>query len=97
MNIHEHFNTHQKKTKTSRIIKKMRRIKKPQLKSIELQIKSSTLRLAKEYMIRITRELRSTETSQAENLFLQGVRFAYRVHQVNQNNSLIQTHCFDND
>ncbi|XP_008457349.2 protein CHUP1, chloroplastic isoform X1 [Cucumis melo] len=49
--------------------------------ALPTQIKSSTLRLAKEYMIRITRELRSTETSQAENLFLQGVRFAYRVHQ----------------
>uniref|UniRef100_A0A9I9DLQ1 Protein CHUP1, chloroplastic n=1 Tax=Cucumis melo TaxID=3656 RepID=A0A9I9DLQ1_CUCME len=49
--------------------------------ALPTQIKLSTLRLAKEYMIRITRELRSTETSQAENLFLQGVRFAYRVHQ----------------
>ncbi|XP_011658695.1 protein CHUP1, chloroplastic isoform X2 [Cucumis sativus] len=50
--------------------------------ALPTQIKMSTLRLAKEYMIRITRELQSTETPQRENLFLQGARFAYRVHQV---------------
>ncbi|CAK9326937.1 unnamed protein product [Citrullus colocynthis] len=49
--------------------------------ALPTQMKLSSLRLAKEYMIRITRELGSNETPQAENLFLQGVRFAYRVHQ----------------
>ncbi|XP_022150972.1 protein CHUP1, chloroplastic [Momordica charantia] len=46
------------------------------------QMKLSSLRLAKEYMRRITRELQSIDnTQQADNLLLQGVRFAYRVHQ----------------
>lgn len=45
-------------------------------------MKLSSLRLAKEYMRRITNELQSNEGSKEENLMLQGVRFAYRVHQV---------------
>ncbi|TXG74424.1 hypothetical protein EZV62_003003 [Acer yangbiense] len=45
------------------------------------QMKLSSLRLAKEYMRRITKELQSSECSREENLLLQGVRFAYRVHQ----------------
>ncbi|GLU02555.1 hypothetical protein SLE2022_198010 [Rubroshorea leprosula] len=45
------------------------------------QLKFSSLRLAKEYMKRITKELNSNECSQEENLLLQGVRFAYRIHQ----------------
>lgn len=42
-------------------------------------MKVSSLRLAKEYMKRIRKELESEEN---ENLLLQGVRFAFRVHQV---------------
>ncbi|XP_038896069.1 protein CHUP1, chloroplastic [Benincasa hispida] len=49
--------------------------------ALPAQMKLSSLRLGKECMLRITREIRSIETPQAENLFLQGVRFAYRVHQ----------------
>ncbi|KAK2643513.1 hypothetical protein Ddye_025276 [Dipteronia dyeriana] len=45
------------------------------------QMKLSSLRLAKEYMRRVTKELQSNESSREENLLLQGVRFAYRVHQ----------------
>ncbi|KAL5748121.1 hypothetical protein ACOSQ2_025418 [Xanthoceras sorbifolium] len=45
------------------------------------QMKLSSLRLAKEYIRRITKELQSNECSREENRLLQGVRFAYRVHQ----------------
>ncbi|KAG6607325.1 Protein CHUP1, chloroplastic, partial [Cucurbita argyrosperma subsp. sororia] len=45
------------------------------------QMKLSSLRLVKECMRRITKEVQLNETPQTENLFLQGVRFAYRVHQ----------------
>ncbi|KAE8692906.1 F10K1.18 protein, putative isoform 2 [Hibiscus syriacus] len=45
------------------------------------QMKISSLRLAREYMKRTTKELQSEQCSQENNLFLQGVRFAYRVHQ----------------
>ncbi|XP_023521601.1 protein CHUP1, chloroplastic-like [Cucurbita pepo subsp. pepo] len=45
------------------------------------QMKLSSLRLVKECMRRITKEIQLNETPQTENLFLQGVRFAYRVHQ----------------
>ncbi|KAJ9698730.1 hypothetical protein PVL29_007672 [Vitis rotundifolia] len=45
------------------------------------QIKLSSTKLAKKYMKRIIKEMQSTECSQEDNLMLQGVRFAYRVHQ----------------
>ena len=45
-------------------------------------MKLSSLKLAKEYMKRITRELESNEALQEDSLLLQGVRFAFRVHQV---------------
>ncbi|KAI3434276.1 uncharacterized protein J3R85_006743 [Psidium guajava] len=45
------------------------------------QMKLSSLRLVKEYMKRIAREMRSSECLQEDNLMLQGVRFAFRVHQ----------------
>ncbi|GAB2285141.1 hypothetical protein Dimus_019595 [Dionaea muscipula] len=45
------------------------------------QIKLSSLRLANEYMKRIGKELQSSKCFKAEDLTLQGVRFAYRVHQ----------------
>ncbi|GAB4859266.1 hypothetical protein Ancab_010728 [Ancistrocladus abbreviatus] len=45
------------------------------------QMKLSSLRLAKEYMKRITKELQCSKFSNADDLILQGVRFAYRVHQ----------------
>ncbi|KAE8688806.1 hypothetical protein F3Y22_tig00110954pilonHSYRG00034 [Hibiscus syriacus] len=44
-------------------------------------MKFSSLRLAREYMKRTTKELQSDQCSQENNLLLQGVRFAYRVHQ----------------
>ncbi|KAK3020083.1 hypothetical protein RJ639_003707 [Escallonia herrerae] len=45
------------------------------------QIKLSSLALAKEYMERVATELQSNEPTQVEDLLLQGVRFAFRVHQ----------------
>ncbi|CAJ1970656.1 unnamed protein product [Sphenostylis stenocarpa] len=45
------------------------------------QMKMSSLRLAKEFMKRITKELESNELLQEDNLFVQGVKFAFRVHQ----------------
>ncbi|GAB2215128.1 hypothetical protein Drorol1_Dr00019505 [Drosera rotundifolia] len=45
------------------------------------QIKLRSLRLANIYMKRIARELQSSRCSNAEDLTVQGVRFAYRVHQ----------------
>ncbi|XP_028784706.1 protein CHUP1, chloroplastic [Neltuma alba] len=45
------------------------------------QMKLSSLRVAKEYMKRVTKELVGNEASQEDNLLLQGVRFAFRVHQ----------------
>ncbi|XP_057956662.1 protein CHUP1, chloroplastic [Malania oleifera] len=45
------------------------------------QMKLSSMKLVKEHMKRITKELQSNECSQEEDLMLQGVRFAYRVHQ----------------
>ncbi|XP_057439922.1 protein CHUP1, chloroplastic isoform X2 [Lotus japonicus] len=46
------------------------------------QMKLSSLRLAKEFMKRITKELESSENLQEDNLLVQGVKFAFRVHQV---------------
>ncbi|KAF3958997.1 hypothetical protein ACB098_08G021900 [Castanea mollissima] len=45
------------------------------------QMKLSSLKLAKEYMKRIAKQLQSDECSNDDNLMLQGVRFAYRIHQ----------------
>ncbi|XP_024025486.1 protein CHUP1, chloroplastic [Morus notabilis] len=47
------------------------------------EMKLSSLKLAKEYMKRITKELRSNNdcTREENNPLLQGVRFAYRIHQ----------------
>ncbi|KAF7816135.1 Protein CHUP1, chloroplastic [Senna tora] len=45
------------------------------------QMKVSSLKLAKEYMKRVIKELQSNEALQEDNLLLQGVRFAFRVHQ----------------
>ncbi|XP_062086171.1 INCREASED PETAL GROWTH ANISOTROPY 1-like protein 1 [Humulus lupulus] len=45
------------------------------------EMKLSSLRLAREYMKRITKELQSNECTREENLLLQGVRFAHRIHQ----------------
>lgn len=46
-----------------------------------LQLKFGSVSLAKKYMKRISRELQSSDAFQEEDLLLQGVRFAYRVHQ----------------
>ncbi|XP_061356473.1 INCREASED PETAL GROWTH ANISOTROPY 1-like protein 1 [Gastrolobium bilobum] len=45
------------------------------------QMKLSSLRLAKEFMKRVTKELESNEALQEDNLLVQGVKFAFRVHQ----------------
>ncbi|XVE59011.1 hypothetical protein DITRI_Ditri05aG0009900 [Diplodiscus trichospermus] len=45
------------------------------------QMKFSSLRLARECMKRTAKELQSKESSPENTLLLQGVRFAYRVHQ----------------
>ncbi|BAT81510.1 hypothetical protein VIGAN_03124800 [Vigna angularis var. angularis] len=45
------------------------------------QMKLSSLRLAKEFMKRIAKEIESNELLQEDNLFVQGVKFAFRAHQ----------------
>lgn len=45
-------------------------------------MKLSSLKLAREFMKRVTKELESNEVSKEDNLLVQGVRFAFRVHQV---------------
>lgn len=45
------------------------------------QLKFSSVMLAKQYMNRIAKELECV-SPQEDDLLLQGVRFAYRVHQV---------------
>ncbi|XP_054819784.1 protein CHUP1, chloroplastic isoform X2 [Prosopis cineraria] len=45
------------------------------------QMKVSSLRVAKECMKRVTKELVYSEALQEDNLLLQGVKFAFRVHQ----------------
>ncbi|KAG4989339.1 hypothetical protein AAZX31_11G196900 [Glycine max] len=45
------------------------------------QMKLSSLKLAREFMKRVTKELESNEVSKEDNLLVQGVRFAFRVHQ----------------
>lgn len=56
---------------------------------ITTQIKLSSVQLAKKYMKRVAYELDSVSGSDKdpnrEFLLLQGVRFAFRVHQVKQN------------
>lgn len=53
----------------------------------ELQIKFASVKLAKKYMKRVAMELQSKGTSEKdpalEYMLLQGVRFAFRIHQVN--------------
>uniref|UniRef100_A0A1J3ER30 Protein CHUP1, chloroplastic n=1 Tax=Noccaea caerulescens TaxID=107243 RepID=A0A1J3ER30_NOCCA len=46
-----------------------------------MQLKYSSLRLAQAYMKRITNELESKGGGKEGNLMLQGVRFAYTIHQ----------------
>nr|GMD12361.1 protein CHUP1, chloroplastic [Ipomoea batatas] len=45
------------------------------------QLKLSSMELAKQYMGRVAMELECHELPQKQDLILQGVRFAYRVHQ----------------
>ncbi|XP_039136453.1 LOW QUALITY PROTEIN: protein CHUP1, chloroplastic-like [Dioscorea cayenensis subsp. rotundata] len=45
------------------------------------QLKSGSMRLAKKYMNRVITALQSYASSEDEELMLQGVRFAFRVHQ----------------
>lgn len=47
-----------------------------------MQLKYSSLRLAQAFMKRITNELQSNGGGKEGNLMLQGVRFAYTIHQV---------------
>ncbi|KAJ6310250.1 hypothetical protein OIU76_015058 [Salix suchowensis] len=51
------------------------------LEELQRKMKLSSLRLAKDYLKRITKELQLNECSGEENLLLQGARFAYRIHQ----------------
>jgi hypothetical protein len=55
----------------------------------------ASLKLAKEYMNRIVIALKSDPFANDEELLLQGVRFAFRVHQVGWYRSIItlQWHC----
>jgi hypothetical protein len=46
------------------------------------QLKMASLKLAKEYMNRIVKTLKSDPFANEEELLLQGVRFAFRIHQV---------------
>lgn len=46
------------------------------------QLKTASLKLAKEYMNRIANTLKSDPFANDEELLLQGVRFAFRIHQV---------------
>ncbi|XP_074331159.1 INCREASED PETAL GROWTH ANISOTROPY 1-like protein 1 isoform X2 [Apium graveolens] len=46
------------------------------------QMKLSSLVLAKEYIKRVGKQLQSSDPSQDGDLLIQGVRFAFRVHQV---------------
>uniref|UniRef100_A0A1D1YEH3 Protein CHUP1, chloroplastic n=1 Tax=Anthurium amnicola TaxID=1678845 RepID=A0A1D1YEH3_9ARAE len=48
---------------------------------IVAQLKSTTMKLAKDYMRRVVSALHSGAFSEEEDLMLQGVRFAFRVHQ----------------
>lgn len=55
-------------------------IKLPNIPLPYLQMKLSSLTLAKAFMRRVTKELQYKEYE--EDLLLQGVRFAFRIHQV---------------
>lgn len=54
---------------------------------MNIQIKQASMSLAKMYMKRVTLELESIQNSDREysqeSLLRQGVKFAYRAHQVN--------------
>ncbi|KAK9159134.1 hypothetical protein Scep_005708 [Stephania cephalantha] len=60
-----------------------------------LILKLSSLRLAKEYMKRVATELQS-HCSKKEELMLQGVRFAFRVHQWNSTEQLLNNYEMQN-
>lgn len=47
-----------------------------------MQIKLASVKLAMKYMKRVTAELEVVGSPEEEELMLQGVRFAFRVHQV---------------
>lgn len=59
----------------------------PHLPLILLQIKFASVRLAKKYMKRVAMELQvmgaSNKDPALKYMLLQGVRFAFRIHQVN--------------
>ncbi|MCL7040825.1 hypothetical protein MKW94_020130 [Papaver nudicaule] len=57
------------------------------------QLKLGSVRLAKEYMRRVARGLQTKDFTKNEDLILQGVRFAFRVHQVGYFPTLL-IHCF---
>lgn len=52
---------------------------------MRLQIKLASVKLAMKYMKRVSSELEANGSGspEEEDLMLQGVRFAFRVHQVN--------------
>lgn len=47
-----------------------------------VQLKLGSMKLVKEYMIRVVTAVKSDSSLDDEELTLQGVRFAFRVHQV---------------
>ena len=57
-----------------------------------MQIKLASVKLAMKYMKRVSSELEANGggSPEEEDLMLQGVRFAFRVHQVNQTHSLFK-------
>ncbi|KAL6956775.1 hypothetical protein U1Q18_033506 [Sarracenia purpurea var. burkii] len=59
------------------------------------QMKFSSLTLAKTYMRRVIKELQYNENSQEDDLLLQGVRFAFRIHQFAGGFDAETKHAFD--
>lgn len=59
---------------------------------VRLQLKLGSMKLAKEYMSRVVTSVKFYAFSDEEELMEQGVRFAYRVHQVSSIRPRIHQH-----
>ncbi|KAK1321980.1 hypothetical protein QJS10_CPA03g01182 [Acorus calamus] len=57
---------------------------------IAQQLKSGSMKLAKQYMRRVTTELESSTLSEENDLILRGVWFAFRVHQFTNHQTTFQ-------
>ncbi|KAL9261872.1 INCREASED PETAL GROWTH ANISOTROPY 1-like protein, partial [Drosera capensis] len=66
---------------SSQILRRIQALQDRRICHRYLQIKLGSLRLANLYMKRIARELQSSRCSNTDDLTVQGVRFAYRIHQ----------------